>query len=196
MIIPNYDRDHPDAPVPDQLFLDTICDYLDSRRLVTTEVFLRGPTYKPIWVSIGINVVAGASVAQVREAVKQALSGFLSPLPPTPSAVLDAQAALLTTPQYASMQKGWPLRKPVVELELLAVASRVPGVLLVNAVLLADDNGDAVPQVAMSGLELPHLVGISVAVGDPVDLKQLRGQTAPPTTQNVVPVPIIPEECR
>ncbi len=198
MIVPKYDLNQPDAPVPDRLFLDTICDYLDSRRLVTTEVFLRGPTYKPIWVSVGIDVIAGvSSIPEVREAVKRALSDFLSPLPNAQEQVLDTQAALLTTPQYTLMQKGWPLRKPVIALELLAVASRVSGVRLINSVLIAEDTRAPADQISMTGLELPRLVGISVAIGDPIGLDQLRGQGAPagPGT-NVVPVPVIPEECK
>src|SRR5215467_9216528 len=43
MAIPKSDPLQPDAPRPDRLFLDAICRYLDRRRLVTTEVFLRGP---------------------------------------------------------------------------------------------------------------------------------------------------------
>ncbi len=198
MVIPKYDPNQPDAPVPDRLFLDTICDYLDSRRLVTTEVFLRGPHYKPVWVSVGINVIAGvASIAEVREAVKQALVEFLSPLPKAQEALLDAQVALLSTPQYTRMQKGWPLRKSVVALELLAVASRVPNVLLINNVVIAEDIKAPGDRIEMSGLELPRLVGISVSIGDPIGLDQLRGQGDLPTVPtNVVPVPVIPEECR
>src|SRR5207249_3472534 len=82
MIIPSYDPAHPDTPEPDRLFLDTICDYVDERRLVTTEVFLRGPDYRDIWISVGITVIAGYSAAVVREGVKNALRAFLSPLPP------------------------------------------------------------------------------------------------------------------
>lgn len=204
MLIPSYDPKQPDAPNADAIFLDTICRYLDPRRLVTTELFLRGPVYKPIWLSVGINVVAGIAVAEVREAVKQALLSFLSPLPPSRAALLDNQAAFLQTPEYASLQKGWPLRKPVTARELLAVASRVPGVLLVNDVLICGDNGASTPQIPLSGLELPRVAGISVGIGDPLDLDQLRGQAAAPATgtgsgngtrPKIVPVPIIPEEC-
>src|SRR5437763_3485969 len=98
MVISSYDAKHPDTLEPDQLFLDTICNYLNPRRLITTEVFLRGPDYRDIWISVGINVVAGVAPPQVREAVKRALMQFLSPLPADPNAQLDAQAALLTTP--------------------------------------------------------------------------------------------------
>jgi len=44
MIVPKYDNVQPDAPLPDSNFLDAICKYVDSRRLVTTEVFLRDPS--------------------------------------------------------------------------------------------------------------------------------------------------------
>ena len=53
MLIPRVDTAHPGAPQPDQPFLDAVCSYIDSRRLVTTEIFLRGPVYKPIWMSVG-----------------------------------------------------------------------------------------------------------------------------------------------
>jgi hypothetical protein len=207
MLIPRYDPKQPDAPNADSIFLDTICRYLDPRRLVTTQLILRGPVYKPIWVSVGINVVAGASIAEVREAVKKSLLDFLSPLRQSQAAQLDNQAAFLKTPEYAYMQKGWPLRKPVTARELLAVASRVPGVLLINDVLICEDAKPAVVQIAMNGLELPRVAGISVSIGDPMELDQLQGQVAAPVqgqaptttgtavTPKLVPVPVVPEEC-
>jgi hypothetical protein len=217
MLIPRYDPIQPDAPVPDRLFLDAVCDYIEPRRLVTTEVFLRGPAYKGIWVSVGINVVAGVGVAQVRESVKSAILQFLAPLPADPTVILDTQAALTTAPQYADMQRGWPLRKAVTDRELLAVASRVSGVLSVNDVLVAEGSNAASPQITLTGLELPRVLGISVAVGEAVGLDELRGQlpvgsggtgtgdgsgdgTGDGTGGTggagpVLPVPVIAEEC-
>lgn len=195
MLIPRNDPKQPDAPVADAIFLNTICRYLDPRRLVTTELYLRGPVYKPIWISVGINVVAGVAIAEVREAVKRALLNFLAPIQNATG--LTDNLVSLTTPTFASTQKGWPLSKAVTARELLAVASRVSGVLLVNDVLLAEDIKPASEQIAMNGLELPRVMGISVSIGEPMDLDQLRGQTAPVTTQGpkIVPVPVIPEEC-
>jgi hypothetical protein len=195
MVIPKYDAAQPDAPVPDRLFIDAVCDYLDPRRLVTTEVFIRGPEYKPIWISIGINVIAGASVAQVRESVKSALLQYLSPLPQAEDSSSSGQPQSNT-----ARRSGWPLRKSVVDIELLAEANRVDGVLSVNTVLLAEDTGAAVSEIKMTGLELPRVAGISVTPGDATDLDQLRGQgtptsTATSATTEFVSVPIIPEEC-
>jgi predicted phage baseplate assembly protein len=206
MIIPKYDPAQPDAPLPDQLFLDTICTYIDTRRLVTTEVFLRGPIYKSIWVSVGINVVAGESVATVREAVKAALQQFLSPLPALSAQTLEPQCPQLAASQEATANRGWPLRKPVVGLELMAVASRVPGVTLVNNVLIAEGLAEATSQIDMRGLELPRLAGIVVSPGEPLELNQLRGMPTPADGQGepggggavpqLVPIPVIPEECK
>jgi Baseplate J-like protein len=195
MVIPRNDPKQPDAPVADAIFLNTICRYLDPRRLVTTELHLRGPVYKPIWISAGINVVAGVATAEVREAVKRALLDFLAPV--SSSTGLTDSLTSLTTPTFATTQKGWPLSKAVTARELLAVASRVAGVLLVNDVLLAEDTKPASEQIPMNGLELPRVMGISISIGDPMDLDQLRGQAPPVTTTGprIVPVPVIPEEC-
>src|SRR6185503_9123898 len=125
LIIPRNDPKQPDAPVA-----DAICRYLDPRRLVTTEIYLRGAVYKPVWISVGINIVAGVATAEVREAVKRALLDFLAPI--VSATGLTDSLTSLTTPAYASAQKGWPLSKAVTARELLAVASRVSGVLLVN----------------------------------------------------------------
>ena len=67
MLIPAVDADHPNAPQPDQPFLDAVCAYIDPRRLVTTEVFLRGPNYVPISLSVGFTAVAGYSIATVSD---------------------------------------------------------------------------------------------------------------------------------
>lgn len=200
MVIPRYDLRQPDAPVPDRLFLDTICRYLDERRLVTTEIFLRGPVYKPIWISIGINVVAEKSTAEVREAVKKSLLDFLAPINPAIADSLIDQ----TSGQNLEAVNGWRLRKPIVAKELLAEASRVDGVMFVNEVLLAEGNGSNGEQVTMNGLELPRVMGISVSVGDALPLSQLRGTSTGTSggtggtgqkTRRVVPIPIVPDEC-
>jgi predicted phage baseplate assembly protein len=197
MLIPRTDPLQPDAPRPDRFFINTVCDHLDARRLVTTEVILRGPTYRSVWVSVGIAVIAGMSVAEVREAVSVAVREFLSPLPPGGVQTLEDVTTVARAPQVVGRRKGWPLRKPVVALELQAVVNRVEGVLLVNNLFLAAGNGAPEPAIAMTSLELPRLAGISVTVGDALDLDQLRGQRAEPANEvtGFVPVPIVPEDC-
>ncbi len=190
MAIPKYDRLQPDAPLPDRLFLNTICNYLDARRLVTTEVILKGPQYQGIWVSVSIRTVPGASIADVTARVKTAIQDFLSPLP----------VAGFTT---SFNPDGWPMRTPVIRMQLLAVASRVDGVLLVNGLYLAKDDTTLtnIDSVDMQGLQLPRLLGIVVTTGPITELNDLRDQVngggTPGTGSTAsLPVPVIPEMCQ
>lgn len=202
LVIPRHDATQPDAPRPDRLLLSMICDYLEPRRMITSEIFLRGPVYKGIWISVGITVVAGQSIAEVREQTKQALLAFLAPLPASPSTTDAAGSG------------GWPLNNPVVRLQLWAVASRVDGVSQVNDVLLAREAEPLVAEnteVPMSGLELPRVLGIAISVGQPLALAELREQTVgavvsadqggagsdpQASVARRVPVPVIREGCR
>jgi hypothetical protein len=195
MLVPTFDPITPDAPSPSNDFLDTVCSYLDTRRLVTTEVFLRGPEYVGIWISIGIQVLPGLNPAPVREAVKSAVMQFLAPIVGGPQQLPDDPAVLLNAPLSPSVYKGWPLGKPVISLEVMTVAGRTSGVEFVQDVLLTQ-TGAAVPQVDMTGLQLPRVLGISVTNGPALSLDELRGgttQTGP--TAGVAQLPVIPGEC-
>src|SRR5581483_9024915 len=133
MAIPQHDPAPAVTPIPDA-FVDAIACWLEPRRLVTTELFVRRPEYKLIWISIGIEVVPGASPATVREAVRAALLAALSPLPPAPAG--DGEPAQ-PAGGAGRAPRGWPLRKPVTKMDVLAAALRVDDVAGVRQVLLA-----------------------------------------------------------
>jgi hypothetical protein len=198
MVLPKYPETSQSRQGPDA-FLDAVACWLDPRRLVTTEVFVRRPDFQPIWVSIGLDLVAGNAVATVRETVIQKITQFLSALPDPAAPTPDALTSLSNVTQE---NKGWPLSKPVIALELAAVASRVPGVAFVKQVILADVEGKEYDQLPMLGLELPQLAGLSVAIGDAAPISSMRGTSTTdssgggqPERPQVVPVPIIPEDC-
>jgi len=195
MLVPRYDATRPNAPMPDQAFLDTVCRYVESRRLVTTEVFLRPPSYVPIWVSVGIDVEAGRSFAEVRDAVSAALAVYLSPLPRS-LAVARIRTPLGDDTTYPHAETGWPLDKEVVALELQAVASRVEGVRLVRGLLVGRSTGGA-GDVPMHGLELPRVEAVTMSLGEPLSLDRVRGLRPPEdgTPRNFRPVPVVPETC-
>jgi len=184
MLIPRIDPATPDAPMPDTLFLNSVCRYVEPRRLVTTEVHIRGPRYKDIWLSVGITVKAGESISDVRERVKRRLRSFLSPLPPDDRKTAEEEA-----------DGGWPLGTPVVALELLAEASREPAVQRINGIRLGDAGGVERTSITMEGLELPRLRGISVTAGDAINLAEMTGGVPGEPVTGFVPVPIVPEEC-
>lgn len=193
MLVPRHDPRQPDAPQPDGAFIDAVCRHLDPRRLVTTELVLRGPDYVGLWLSVGITVAGGHTVPDVRDAVKARLRAVLAPTR------IDGATDL------PGREDGWPLNTAVNVKDLWAEAARVPGVLRINGVLLADARGTAIPdEQALYGLQLPRLLGLSVEAGDPVAIDTLRGLGTGDGTgfegtgdgvRQVVPVPTVPREC-
>lgn len=182
MVVPALDPLHPENPRPDTLFLAAVCAHLSPRRLVTTEIHVRGPVYTPVYVSIGIEIIRGRATGPVLEAVRAEIRRFLSPL----------------TGGFHG--EGWPLRKHVEAAEVMAAATRVDGVASVPAFALGNSDGLEVTTVKMVGLELPELAGLSVTVDNAVPLDEVTGavETGIGTGTGggqLTPVPIVPEEC-
>jgi hypothetical protein len=179
LVVPSNDPRQPNAPRPDPLFLDSICRHLEPRRILTTELHVRGPRYLGIAVAVGIDTLPGQDQATVRDAVALELTSFLSPI----------------TGGFAGA--GWPLGKTVEALELWARVSRVDGIAKVNGLVLAETTGAVRERIPLTGLELPHLVAVSVAVGAAPGLDGLLGASAgtDPAGPARLPVPVIPEAC-
>lgn len=188
MVIPAEDPVHPEHPRPDQRMLQLVCQHLEPRRLITTELHVQGPRYVSLILSVGIEMVDGRDFPPVREAVKAALRRFLSPT------------------KGGREQQGWPLHKHVVAMELWAEAARVDGVAYVNSLLLGDLQGNGLEELPLSGLQLPLLWKIEIREGEPATLESLLGERAGEGGTNtggsgvdkppaVVPIPIVPPEC-
>jgi hypothetical protein len=197
LVIPRSDPVNPNAPQPDLLFLDAVCRWLGPRRLITTEVHVRGPQYQQIWVSVGIEVLPGQVFPSVQQAVTAAVQAFLSPLTGGFPAV-DASTGILTSDTTAT-GSGWPLGNAVRSQDIEAVATRVPGVRYVNPVLIAGLAPDgsviaSLDPVPITGLQLPALAKVSVSSGSPEAPSSLVGSSQPvPSTQ--FPVPVVPAVC-
>jgi len=174
MVVPD-DPTTPQGPVPDGYFLQAVCNYLDPRRLLTTEVHVTGPDYQDISVSIGFDIVAGQDVATVQAGIKAAIGSYLSPLTGGPAGT------------------GWPLQKSVVDRELLAQAARVNGVADISNVLMWDSSGNAITTLPIVNTQLPRLDQVQANTGDPQDLTQTPAASATGTT--LVPVPVTPATC-
>ncbi|MFL6107556.1 MAG: putative baseplate assembly protein [Marmoricola sp.] len=195
MVIPRSDPVRPKTPVPDRLFLNAVCDWLSPRRLVTTELHVRGPVYVPVWVSIGVVTLPGQVPSIVNQAVTDAVQTFLSPLHGgLPTAPQDD--GLLEAPSRAGT--GWPLGIAVRAQDIEAIATRVPGVRYVDAVLMATTDADGVvlspvDTLSLSGLQLPAATvfcGPAPAV-DPASLIA----NSQPIAQSSVAVPVVPDTC-
>jgi hypothetical protein len=180
MVIPQSDPLNPLWPTPDRSFLQRVCDYLDSRRLVTTEIYVRGPEYVAVYVSVGIQVQGGFFADVVRQEVQDRLKGYLSSLPPG-----------------GPDGKGWPLKKKLIQKDLEAVITRVPGVDFVDSIQMGVESMTDVPDYNLSGLTLPRLAGISVIEGSAEPLSSVFGSVAQPSEPGtqVVPIPVCKCTC-
>jgi predicted phage baseplate assembly protein len=171
LVIPN-DPTTPQGPVPDGAFLQSVCNYLEPRRLLTTEVHVVGPDYQDLSVSVGFDIVPGKDVATVTQGIKTAIGNYLSPLIGGPSGT------------------GWPLGKPVIAGELLAQAARVDGISDIEEVLMWDGSNNAITTLPIANIQLPRLDQVGANIGAPADLS-VTSSASP----NLVPVPVLPASC-
>lgn len=77
IVIP--DLDDP-APVPTEATLAAVCAHLNERRLLTTEVFVTGPTYETVTVTAELVVDDTADLAAVKERALDDLALYFHPL--------------------------------------------------------------------------------------------------------------------
>jgi predicted phage baseplate assembly protein len=132
----------------DTPLLNSVQQYLDQYRLLTTTLNLREPRY--IGVRVKVRVVANdltpADVAQTR--VVEALRKYLAPLPPPHGDVL------LPDPADESRWQGWPFGKSLFVAEVYALVQRVRGVRHVLDVQLESRPMDLTRErAALGGLE-------------------------------------------
>jgi predicted phage baseplate assembly protein len=179
LVVPATDTVRPLWPLPNRLFLKTVCDYLDERRLVTTEIYVRGPEYVSVALSVGLEVRAGYFRDQVIQAVRLRLQEYLSSLPPG-----------------GPDGEGWPLNKLLLKKDLEAVVTRVAGVEFVNSMELGVGSELDIESKRLKGLQLPRLDTLDVREGEAESLESILG-SKPDTTQEptVVPVPVTRSKC-
>jgi Baseplate J-like protein len=175
VVFPVEDLHHPNAPMPDHGLLRQVANYLDQRRLVTTELYVIPPTYKGISLSVGVQVRDGYQVDAVRRWVELILRQYLAPLP-----------------RYGPDGGGWPLGRTVYRAELEAVAVQVDGVEYLHGLKLAEAGATTTArQVALQRWEVPEIVDITVVPGPPLP----PGVQVEPKPPDKTPVPLPPDVC-
>lgn len=171
MVWPQSDPLHPDAPLPDAPLLRAVCEQLDARRLVTTELYVVAPVYRPVAVSVALQVKDGYGIEAVRRWVELVLRQYLAPLPP-----------------YGPAGQGWPLGRRVHGPELEAAALQVEGVEFLHDLAVAGwDGQNWLPgTVTLQAWEVPALTAIAVVDGLPLPA---LGQALDPTPPDGLPLP-------
>ncbi|WP_437727128.1 putative baseplate assembly protein [Sorangium sp. So ce861] len=109
------------APAPTQEVLDRVAAALEPYRVLTTELFVVGPRYRRVDVTVEIEVAREADAAPAREAVTARLRRYLDPL----------------TGGYEGT--GWPLGAPIAQGELREIIHGAPGVAAIRCLSVALD---------------------------------------------------------
>ncbi|MEW1633055.1 putative baseplate assembly protein [Streptomyces sp. NPDC093801] len=104
--------------VPGDALLDRITRHLDERRLIGTRLAVGPPYYQGVTVVATVHAFRGVDTERVRRRAHDALYRHLDPL------------------TGGADGRGWPFGRPVQAGEVFAVLQRVPGVELVDQVVL------------------------------------------------------------
>jgi hypothetical protein len=107
MIVPENNDPN---PLPSESTMETVCAYLNQRRLLTTEVYVAPPRYKQVKIEASLTATAVADPAVVQVKVEAALNKYLHPL------------------TGGSDGQGWPLGGDVLYSEIFRVVLQVEGV--------------------------------------------------------------------
>src|SRR5262249_8584106 len=77
IVVPDVDSPR---PIPSEATLRTVCAYLDLRRLLTTELYVIGPTYQHVEVTADVTARDDADLAAVNDGIVRSLRDFFDPL--------------------------------------------------------------------------------------------------------------------
>ena len=113
----------PARPEPTPELLCAVAEYLDRRRLVTTELHVVGPVYKVVSVRARLHPLADVNAAELGAIARAALDCFLDPL------------------RGGADGGGWPIGRDVYPSEVMALLNDLPGVSFVDQVVLQADGG-------------------------------------------------------
>lgn len=107
IVVPNS----PDpAPTPNQTTLKAVCAYLDTHRLLTSEVYVVGPVYRKIKIEVHLAVQVSFDLAAVKNLVQANLMTFFDPL------------------KGGNDTTGWPFGGTVYYSDVYRVIIQTPGV--------------------------------------------------------------------
>jgi predicted phage baseplate assembly protein len=80
VVIPRVDTDQNPTPKPSEGTIQTVCSYLNARRLLTTEVFVIGPSYKEVTVKAELIAEDNADLAAIKQTVLDSLKLYFDPI--------------------------------------------------------------------------------------------------------------------
>jgi predicted phage baseplate assembly protein len=118
IVVPDVDTP---KPMPTEGTLRAVCALLDTRRLLTTEVYVVAPTYVAVEAEVAVVVAATADTGQVQTAVEQALLAYFHPL------------------AGGEDGEGWPFGRTIFYSQVYQHVFAVPGVERIDRLVLRVD---------------------------------------------------------
>jgi hypothetical protein len=125
---------------PDPALLQQVREHLDARRLVGTQVFVRGPVYSAVNLEIKVALETNTRFEVVKQEIQEQLGKYLHPL------------------TGGRNGGGWPFGRPVSIFELYHLIEAIPGVDHVERLVM---NGDSTVTEVSIG-DLPDLRSLVV----------------------------------
>ncbi len=138
-------------PQPSEAQLRAVCEWLEPRRLITTELHVTGPRYIEIGeISVRVSVQPGHDLRAVAETANAALTGFLHPLTGGPDGT------------------GWPFGEDIFHADLYDRLLALPGVRRVSGLAVSlKGQADTDPFADVTALPegfLPYLPRTAIAL--------------------------------
>jgi len=140
------------APRPVASLLRTICNHLDARRMLTTELYVVGPIYVAVNLNISAVVTPGTDAAEASNALIEAMRRFFHPI-------------------YGGTDgKGWPFGGTIRYADLYR-AALVPGVQRLDDVEIVRDDQPfgQCADVPIDAHTLIELVDVAVTMNEDVE---------------------------
>lgn len=132
VIVPDADIEDR-SPMPSADLISRVCQYLDERRLLTTELFVKGPEYKRIKVEARVEANPYAAFDSVALNVSNAINTYLDPLGRTfTDGATTPTAGDAATPAAPTSQGGWPFGLDLFPTNLYSVILKVEDVVRVT----------------------------------------------------------------
>jgi predicted phage baseplate assembly protein len=134
VVVPDADIENP-KPEPSADLLGRVCRYLDERRLLTTELFIRGPKYQSIKVEARIAAQPYAAIDDVERRVIAAINEYLDPLGRKliKQNANTAGSSQSTANGGVQKERGWKIGDNLFPTNLIGVIQRVQDVIFVRS---------------------------------------------------------------
>jgi hypothetical protein len=157
--IPNYDPEYPQIHIPDSItvvivpyargdettsvpgkgFLQTVSSFLETRRLITTNLHVIEPEYVTISVSCRVRLMKKSSPAEVIKRIQNELNKFLDPL------------------RGGQDGKGWPFGRAVYPSEIYKIIDNLEGIDYASDVILSAESDNGHYKKVGDSVEIPSI---------------------------------------